>query len=115
MYLLADAAVGVVEFEIFCPLCGQVNEIESISPDFKDNIGNVIGNSVIDLTIPGIGGTGAPPQGNDQIVRMSISRLGGACNNILPASSSWGLVALVGLIVATSLFFAGRKGTEVPS
>jgi hypothetical protein len=105
----ALAAVGSVEFEIFCVDCGEVNEIESISPDFKDNIGNISGNSVVSVLVPGIGGSSAPPQGNDQTVRMTISRLGGACNNILPATSSWGLVGLVGLMIATSLFFAGRK------
>lgn len=103
------AAEGMVNFEIFCTDCGEVNDFENIAPNFKDFFGNISGNSILVMQVPGIGGSLAPPEGNVQTVRMSISRLGGACNQILPATSSWGLVGLVGLMVLTSLLFAGKS------
>jgi hypothetical protein len=105
------SATGMVDFEVFCTDCGEVNDFENIAPNFKDFFGNISGNGVLLMQVPGIGGSLAPPEGNTQTIRMSISRLGGACNNILPATSSWGLVGLVGLMVLTSLLFAGKRPT----
>jgi hypothetical protein len=105
-------AVGDVSATILCSGCPDVNDKLSIRPDFRDAFADVNGDLALQMTIPGVGGSLAPPEGNLQEVNGFITRLGGACNNILPASSSWGLVGLVGLMVATTVFFAGRKGAS---
>jgi hypothetical protein len=50
--------------------------------------------------------------GEEYETNGSILSLGGACNNVLPATSSWGLTGLVALMVAVTVFFAG--GREQP-
>lgn len=103
---------GIANITILCTGCGNVNDKQTIEPDYEDLIGNISGEVILNLTIPRVGGSLAPPEGNDQDVRLDVTQLGGACNNILPATSSWGLVGLVGLMVVTSVFFAGSRFSE---
>jgi len=105
-------AIGVVDITMLCSTCPAVNNKQSIKPDYQDQFSDIAGDMAISVRVPGIGGSAAPPEGNLQEVNASILRLGGACNNILPATSSWGLVGLVGLLVVTSIFFAGRAASN---
>jgi hypothetical protein len=102
-------AVGTVDVTILCSGCPDTNNPLSIKPDYKDQFADINGDMEIRMQVPGIGGSLSPPEGNPQEVNGTVTRIGGACNNILPATSSWGLVGLVSLMVATSIVFAGRR------
>lgn len=104
-------SIGSSLMTILCTGCGEVNDKFTIEPDYKDLIGNISGEVILSLAIPGIGGT-EEPEGESQDVRLDVTQLGGACNNILPATSSWGLVGLVGLLVVSAVFFGAPHAKE---
>jgi hypothetical protein len=103
-------AIGVTTMTLLCSDCPGQNDRQSIEPNFRDFTGEIYGDLSLSVQVPGIGGSLAPPSSSSGETNAFVSRLGGACNNVLPATTSTGLVGLVALLVATTVFFARTRG-----
>jgi len=107
-------AIGAAELELVCPGCSTLNVLGSIAPDFHTAHAQIHGVLTVDLAVPGIGGSLAPPCGADTLVVASIDGLGAECNRVVPSTSTRGLAALVVLMIAASVAAApwARRGSR---